>query len=272
MPGRLADKVAIITGAGSGMGRAMAELFAAEGASLVLADISGWQDEVAAALTGSGSNSAVGVQCDVSDEAQVQAMIAAAVDRFGRLDVLCNNAGFGGGMAPLHKQSLELWNKVHDTNIKGVFLGMKYGIAAMLESGGGAIVNTGSASAVVGWKHHSVYAAAKAGVHQMTRIAALDYSAHNIRVNAIAPGTMWTGLVEASKTHDEPPEGFPVLAGIPMGRWGYARDIANAALFLASDDAAYVTGVVLPVDGGYSIGFSGMGAERPGLTTDEGGL
>ncbi|MBU6268378.1 MAG: SDR family oxidoreductase [Sphingomonadales bacterium] len=261
MAGRLQDKICVITGAGSGMGRAMAELFVSEGAKVVCADISGKQDEVAAAL----GDSAVAIHCDVSDEAQVRAMIAKAVDTWGRLDVLCNNAGFGGGMAPLHKQSLELWNKVHDTNIKGSFLGMKYGIEAMLKSGGGAIVNTGSASAVVGWKHHSVYAAAKAGVHQMTKIAALDYSDKNIRVNAIAPGTMWTGLVEASKTHAEPPADFPTLAGIPMGRWGTARDIAEAALYLASDAAAYVTGVVLPVDGGYSIGFSGMGAERPGL-------
>jgi NAD(P)-dependent dehydrogenase (short-subunit alcohol dehydrogenase family) len=144
---------------------------------------------------------------------------------------------------------------------------MKYGIAAMLKTGGGAIVNTTSASGIVGWKHHSVYGAAKAGVNQLTKAAALDYSHSNIRVNAIAPGTMWTGLVEASKTHAEPPKEFPVLAGIPLGRWGLARDIANAALYLASDEAAYVTGVVLPVDGGYSIGFSGMGAERPGLTT-----
>lgn len=263
MSGRLAGKVCVITGAGSGMGRAMAERFAAEGARLVLADISGNQDAVAGAL----GNGAVGVRCDVSSEDDVQAMIATAEERFGRLDVLCNNAGFGGPMAPLHKQTSETWDKVHATNIKGAWLGMKYGVISMLKTGGGAIVNTTSASGVVGWKHHSVYGAAKAGVNQLTKIAALDYSDKNIRVNAIAPGTMWTGLVEASKTHDEPPADFPRLAGIPLGRWGLARDIANAALYLASHEAAYVTGVILPVDGGYSIGFSGMGAERPGLTT-----
>jgi NAD(P)-dependent dehydrogenase (short-subunit alcohol dehydrogenase family) len=103
----------------------------------------------------------------------------------------------------------------------------------------------------------------------MTKIAALDYADKNIRVNAIAPGTMWTGLVAASQTHETPPEGFPMLAGIPMARWGTAMDIANAALYFASDEANYVTGTILPVDGGYSIGFSGMGAERPGLTTAE---
>lgn len=263
MAGRLQDKVCVITGAGSGMGRAMARLFHAEGAKLVLADISGKENEVAADLGGD----TVAVHCDVSDEAQVKAMIATAEDRFGRLDVLCNNAGFGGGMAALHEQSIELWDKVHGTNIRGVFLGMKYGIESMLKTGGGAIVNTSSASAVVGWKHHSVYSSAKAGVHQLTKVAALDYSDRNIRVNAVAPGTMWTGLVEAARTHDAPPEGFPTLAGIPMGRWGRAEDIANAALFLASEDASYVTGVILPVDGGYSIGFSGMGAERPGIVS-----
>jgi len=270
---RLANKIAVITGAGSGMGKAMAQRFTEEGASVVLADISGKQDEVAAAInaqaSASGANAvrAVPVHCDVADEGQVQEMIATAEREFGRLDILCNNAGFGGGMAALHEQSLDHWNRVHDTNIKGVFLGMKYGIISMLRTGGGAIVNTTSASGIVGWKHHSVYGAAKAGVNQLVKAAALDYSDKNIRVNGVAPGTMWTGLVEASKTHATPPAEFPVLAGIPMGRWGLAVDIANAALFLASDEAAYITGVVIPVDGGYSIGFSGMGAERPGLTT-----
>lgn len=263
MAGRLEGKVAVITGAGSGMGRSMAELFHAEGAKLVLADISGKHEEVAAAL----GETAVGVRCDVSSEPEVEAMIATAVDTFGKLDILCNNAGFGGPMAPLHEQSIETWDRVHATNIRGAFLGIKHGVIAMMKTGGGAIVNTTSASGVVGWKHHSVYGAAKAGVNQLTKTAALDYSDKNIRINAIAPGTMWTGLVEASQTHAEPPADYPVLAGIPLGRWGLARDIANAALYLASDEAAYVTGVVLPVDGGYCIGFSGMGAERPGIVS-----
>ncbi|MEW9856129.1 SDR family NAD(P)-dependent oxidoreductase [Novosphingobium sp. M1R2S20] len=268
MAGRLEGKIAVITGAGSGMGKAMAELFSAEGAKLVLADISGKQDDVAAAV----GNGAIGIRCDVSNEEDVQAMIAKAEDAFGRLDILCNNAGFGGPMAPLHQQTTETWDKVHGTNLRGAFLGIKYGVISMLKTGGGSIVNTTSASGVVGWKHHSVYGAAKAGVNQLTKIAALDYSDKNIRVNAIAPGTMWTGLVQASQTHDTPPEDFPKLAGIPMGRWGLAKDIANAALFFASEESAYVTGTVLPVDGGYCIGFSGMGAERPGIAsvnTDE---
>jgi NAD(P)-dependent dehydrogenase (short-subunit alcohol dehydrogenase family) len=258
---RLANKVAVITGAGSGMGKSMAELFSAEGAKVVLADISGQQNEVAAAI----GEAAVPVQCNVADEGDVQRMIATAEEEFGRLDIMVNNAGFGGGMAPLHEQSTENWDRVHSVNIRGVFFGMKYAIISMLKSGGGAIVNVGSASGVVGWKHHSIYGAAKAGVHQLTKAAALDYADNNIRANAIAPGTMWTGLVEASKTHATPPPGQPTLPGIPLNRWGLARDIANAALYLASDEAAYVTGVILPVDGGYCIGFSGMGAENPGM-------
>ncbi|MDR2856831.1 MAG: SDR family oxidoreductase [Novosphingobium sp.] len=269
---RLENRIAVITGAGSGMGRAMAELFSSEGAQVVLADISGRQNDVAAAINAAqaaGANAvrAVPVHCDVSNEGDVQNMIATAEKEFGKLDILCNNAGFGGPMAALHEQTSEIWDKVHATNIKGAWLGMKYGVISMLKSGGGSIVNTTSASGVVGWKHHSVYGSAKAGVNALTRAAALDYSDKGIRVNAIAPGTMWTGLVGASQQHAEPPADFPTLAGIPLGRWGLAKDIANAALYLASDEAAYVTGVVLPVDGGYCIGFSGMGAERPGLTT-----
>ena len=273
MAGRLDGKIAVITGGGSGMGKAMARRFTEEGARVVVADISGAQDEVAEALNnqasshGENARIALAVRADVSSEDDVKAMIAAAESEFGRLDILCNNAGFGGPMAPLADQDLETWDKVHATNIRGAFLGIKYGVRSMLKSGGGSIVNTTSISGVVGWKHHGLYGSAKAGVNQLTRAAALDYSADNIRVNAVAPGTMWTGLVEASKTHETPPEGYPTLAGIPMGRWGLAVDIANAALFLASDEAAYITGVVLPVDGGYGIGFSGMGAERPGITT-----
>lgn len=263
---RLASKIAVITGAGSGMGKAMAERFVREGARVVLADITGEQDAVAEML----GEAAVAVHCDVSQEEHVLAMINLAEDRFGRLDILCNNAGFGGPMGPLADQSSETWDYVHGVNIRGVFLGMKYGIQSMLKSGGGAIVNTGSTSAVIGWKGHGVYGAAKAGVHQLTKVAALDYAKFNIRVNAIAPGTIWTGLVPQSKEIPFPPaDGFR-LPGIPMDRWGTATDIANAALFLASDEAAYITGAILPIDGGYCIGFSGMGAEHSGLPTSDG--
>jgi NAD(P)-dependent dehydrogenase (short-subunit alcohol dehydrogenase family) len=257
---RLANKVAVITGAGSGMGKAMAEMFSTEGARVVCTDISGKEQEVAAAI----GAAALALHADVAKEEDVRNMIAFAEERFGRLDILCNNAGFGGGMAPLHEQSTENWDRIHATNLRGVFFGMKYGVMSMMKSGGGAIVNTTSASGVVGWKHHSIYGAAKAGVNQLTKSAALDYAHLKIRINAVAPGTIWTGLVQASKQYAEPPPGYFRLPGIPMDRWGTAREIAAAALFLASDDASYITGHILPVDGGYCVGFSGMGAERLG--------
>jgi NAD(P)-dependent dehydrogenase (short-subunit alcohol dehydrogenase family) len=260
---RLANKVAVITGAGSGMGKAMAHMFAAEGAKVVCADISGKQDEVAAAI----GAAAIAVQTNVANEIDIQNMIATAEKKFGRIDILVNNAGFGGGTAPLHEQPTENWDRVHSVNIRGVFFGMKYGVISMMKTGGGAIVNITSASGVVGWKTHSIYGAAKAGVNQLTKSAALDYAGHNIRINAVAPGTIWTGLVPMSKESPEPPPGIWRLPGIPLDRWGLAKDIAAAALFLASDEAGYITGVILPVDGGYCIGFSGMGAENSGAGT-----
>jgi NAD(P)-dependent dehydrogenase (short-subunit alcohol dehydrogenase family) len=260
---RLEQKVAVITGAGSGVGRATAKLFAAEGAKVVCADISGDQDSVAAEI----GETAIGVRSDVAKEDDVRTMIATAEERFGRLDILVNNAGFGGGLAPLHEQTAEHWDRVHAVNIRAVFLGMRYGIISMLRSGGGAIVNVSSSSGMVGRKHHSVYGAAKAGVNQLTKAAALDYARANIRVNAVLPGSVWTGLVPASKEHSEPPPGVARPAGIPMDRWGLPRELAAAVLFLASDEASFITGALLPVDGGYCIGFSGMGAEHTGAAS-----
>jgi NAD(P)-dependent dehydrogenase (short-subunit alcohol dehydrogenase family) len=259
---RLQNKVAVITGAGSGMGKAMAEMFAAEGAKVICADISGEEEAIAASI----GSAACAVHADVALESDVQNMIATAEKNFGRLDILCNNAGFGGGMAPIHEQTTEAWDRVHSVNLKGVFFGIKYGVISMLKTGGGAIVNTTSASGVVGWKHHGIYGAAKAGVNQLTKAAALDYAQCGIRVNAIAPGTIWTGLVPASRENPVPPPGIRRLPGIPIDRWGLASEIAAAALFLASDEASYITGTILPVDGGYCIGFSGMGAEHSGMS------
>ncbi|MEX5711756.1 MULTISPECIES: SDR family NAD(P)-dependent oxidoreductase [unclassified Parafrankia] len=260
---RLKDKVAVITGAGSGIGKAIAHRFAAEGASVVCASVSGRAVDVAAEI----GDGALGVRADVSDEADVQRMIGAAEEAFGRIDILVNNAGFGGKLKPIHEQSTEDWDRVHGVNLRGVFFCMKYGIMSMRRTGGGSVVNISSTTAVIGWKHHGIYGAAKAGVNQLTRVAALDYADDNIRVNAVCPGTIWTGLVQMSKEHPEPPPGVFRLPGIPMDRWGVSDEIAAAALFLASDEASYVTGVLMPVDGGYSVGFSGMGAEKSGQPT-----
>jgi NAD(P)-dependent dehydrogenase (short-subunit alcohol dehydrogenase family) len=255
---RLTGKVAVVTGAGSGIGAATARLFAREGARVVCADISGAQDAVASGL----GETAIGVRADVGAEDDVRRLITSAEEHFGQLDLLVNNAGFGGGTKPLHEQTIENWDRVHEVNLRGVFLCMKYGVASMRASGGGAIVNISSASALVGWKHHSVYGAAKAGVNQLTKAAALDYADDGIRVNAVSPGTIWTGLVPAAAQFAEPPPDMPRVPGIPMDRWGLAEEVAAAVLFLAGDEASYITGAVLPVDGGYAIGFPGQGGER----------
>jgi NAD(P)-dependent dehydrogenase (short-subunit alcohol dehydrogenase family) len=213
----------------------------------VCADRSGSEAETAAAL----GNVAVAVHADVAVSADVRSMIQTAVQKFGRLDILCNNAGFGGPIMPLGEHTEENFDNVVAVNLKGVFLGMKFGIEAMLQTGGGSIVNTASAAGLVGWKGHGVYAAAKGGVIQMTKCAALDYAERGIRVNAICPGTTWTGLVKASVHHSVPPPGAVAPPGTPMNRWGLAGELAAAALFLASDESSFITGVALPVDGGY---------------------
>jgi NAD(P)-dependent dehydrogenase (short-subunit alcohol dehydrogenase family) len=255
--GRLEGKVAVITGAASGMGKAMARLFVREGAKVVCADRSGAQDKVAASL----GDAAVAVQVDVSVAAEVERMVATAEEKFGKLDVICNNAGFGGGLMPFADFTEEHYDRVVATNMKGVFLGMKYAIQAMLRNGGGSVVNTASVAGMVGWMGHGVYGGAKSGVVQFTRCAALDYAAQNIRVNAISPGIFWTGLSGATDDVPVPPADKKMPYDIPIARWGLAEEIANAALFFASDESSYVTGVIMPVDGGFS---AGPAAKMPG--------
>ncbi len=251
MAGRIAGKIAAVTGAGSGMGRAIAELFVAEGATVICADISGNQDAVAASL----GDAAIPLRADVTSSSDVQRMIATAEDRFGRLDILCNNAGYGGPTdLPFHEQDEELFNRLIDVNLKGVYYGMRHAIGLMLKTGGGSIVNIASAAGLVGWKDIACYSATKGGVVQLTKSVALDYADKGIRVNAVCPGTVWTGMVPWSNGTREPPANANALPGIPMNRWGLDREIAAAALFLASDEASYVTGAALPVDGGYVAG------------------
>ena len=243
--GRLTGKAAIITGAGSGIGWAAARRFADEGARVVCADISGREREIAGLL----GEVALPVSVDVTKSADVQRMVATAVDHFGRLDILLNNAGFGGPHAALADIDEATFDTILAINLKGVFLGMKYAIPAMLDAGGGAIVNTASASGLVGWKGLSCYAAAKAAVVQMTKSAALDYAKTNVRINAICPGMTYTGMA-GGKPDDEVPPGDYLPT--PMARWGEPAELASAALFLASDEASFITGAALAVDGGYS--------------------
>jgi len=244
MAGRLGGKVAIITGAGSGMGAATAELFYREGAKLVLADISGEQEKLAKRL---GDN-AIAVHTDVSKEADVQAMVETAVATFGKLDVLYNNAGIDGQLALTGEYTTDAWNQVIAVNLTGPFLGMRYGIPAMLQSGGGSIISTASMAAHVAFPKMPAYCASKGGVVMLTRNAAVEYAAQGIRVNAILPGVIDTGM--SKSLPDDLIQG--VKKATPQARIADASEIASVALFLASDESSFITGQAIVVDGGYT--------------------
>jgi NAD(P)-dependent dehydrogenase (short-subunit alcohol dehydrogenase family) len=244
MAQRLAGRVAVITGAGSGIGAAMAALFVREGANVVLADISGQQEEVAQRL----GSSAIGVRADVSKGGDVRAMLQVAIDKFGRLDILCNNAGIDGPMAPTGEYREEDFDRVIAVNLTAVFLGMRYAIPLMLASGGGSIVNTASMAAVVAFPTMPAYCAAKGGVVMLTKTAAVDYASQGIRVNAVLPGVIATGMTRSMPAHYIE----AVKKVTPMNRMAEPSEVANLALFLASDESSFITGTAMTVDGGYT--------------------
>ena len=244
------DSVAIVTGASSGIGRAAAMRFAAEGASVVAADVdtAGGEDTVDTIHEDGGE--ATFVETDVSDRGDVEAMVATAVERYGGLDFAFNNAGIEGHNDSLVDQSDDDWERVVDINLKGVFLGLQAEIPAMIEDGGGAIVNTSSIAGVVGFQGVSPYVASKHGVIGLTKTAALEYGRDGVRVNAISPGVIETPMVErASTANPEMIEG--VSEATPMGRIGEPEEIGDAAVWLCSADASFVTGETLVIDGGY---------------------
>jgi NAD(P)-dependent dehydrogenase (short-subunit alcohol dehydrogenase family) len=244
MTDRLRGKVALVTGTGSGIGRAIAERFIAEGAKVIAVDISGNQNAVAEKL---GPN-CVPFHADVSKSADVQAMLAAAVSKFGGLHVLCNNAAIEGHMAPVGEYPEEEWEKVMAINLRSVFLGMRYGIPLMLKSGGGSIVNTASMAAMVAFPNMAAYCAAKGGVKQLTKTAAVEYAAQGIRANAICPGTIKTAITAAL-----PPEYIKAIINAnPVKRIAEPVEVAHLALFLASDESSFITGTEITIDGGYT--------------------
>jgi len=253
--GRLDGKVALITGAGKGMGRVAAELFAAEGARVAVADRIRADGEEAVAAIEAGGGTAVFVPVDVSDATEVAAMVAATVAAFGGLHVLYNNAGIfpadDGGATETPEST---WDTVMEVNLKGVWLGCKYGIPAMLESGGGSIINVASFVALMGAATAQIaYTASKGGVLSMTREIAVEYARQGIRANALCPGPIETALL--AELMSDPARRQRRLVHIPMGRLGRAEELAKAALFLASDDASFMTGAQLVVDGGITAAY-----------------
>ena len=247
---RLEGKVALITGGASGMGRSEAEIFAREGAKVVVGDILQAEgSEVVRDIEKAGGQARF-VKLDVTSEADWQAAIAAAVSTFGKLNVLVNNAGISGTFDP-DLMSVKAWDTLMNINAKGVFLGMKYAIPAMQGAGGGAIVNISSISGIVGQDVvHMAYNASKGAVRIMTKSAAVQNARHGIRVNSVHPGML--PPMRTSKATADPAIRAKMIAPVPMKREGRVEEVAYAVLFLASDEASYITGTELVVDGGYT--------------------
>jgi NAD(P)-dependent dehydrogenase (short-subunit alcohol dehydrogenase family) len=254
--GRLDEKVAIITGSASGMGRATAIRFAGEGAAVVIADLNVEGGEAAVRDCKENGGRAVFQKADVSAESEIKALVARAVKEFGRLDITYNNAGVGGAVGPLENISVEDWDKSQAVLLRSVFLGIKHSVPEMRKQGGGSIISTASVAGLRGFAGLHAYCAAKAGVVNLTRSAALEFAKDKIRINCICPGGINTPIL-----HRNQPGGREALEewlkqSQPIPRAGHPEDIAGMALYLASDDSVFVTGQAMVVDGGLTVGAS----------------
>ena len=237
-------KVAVITGGASGIGLATARKLLSEGAKVVLVD---WNEDVSE-IAKTLNNDALGIRCDVSSDTDVQKSVNDIIEKFGHIDFLVANAGIGGGPNKAHEVSVDEWNKVIGVNQTGIFLMNKYVISEMLKNGGGAIVNTSSMYGLVGTTMSFAYSASKGSINQMTRSLALTYARDNISVNAVAPGYVDTPILA-----EVPKDMKDAMANqLPVGRLGKDTEIANLICYLLSDDASFITGAIVPIDGGFT--------------------
>lgn len=248
MSGRFVDRSILVTGAGSGIGRATALLFAKEGGRLALVDWNEADVQKTASLIADAGGEAIAITADVSRDADCRAMVERTLAAYGRLNVAFNNAGVGGSGFPVGDEEEVAWDRVVGVNLKGVFLSMKYELPALIAAGGGAIVNTASVAGLVGERGIGIYSASKHGVVGLTRTAALDYIGKGVRINAVCPGATRTQVL-AAWFQDPKVEEF-VLSRHPIGRIAEPEEIGRAVLFLASDDASFIVGQALAVDGG----------------------
>jgi len=252
--GRLDGKVAVITGSASGIGRGTAMRFAGEGAAVVIADLNVEGGEAAVRDCRENGGRAVFQKADVSSEAEIKALVARAVKEFRRLDIIYNNAGIVGALGPLEQISVEDWDRSIAVLLRSVFLGIKHSVPELRKTGGGSIISTASVAGIRGFAGLHPYCAAKAGVVNLTRSAALEFAKDKIRVNCICPGGINTPILHRNQPGVKEAMEDWMAKGQPMQRAGHPEDIAGMALYLASDDAQWVTGQAMVVDGGLTVG------------------
>jgi len=245
------NKVALITGAGSGLGLATAKAFAESGAAVALADWNEKSARTAADEIVAQGHKALAVACDVSDDAQVEAMVKETVATFGQLDAAFNNAGVQNVLAETTDTTRQDYDRVMDINLRGVWSCMKFELQQMRKQGSGAVVNCSSLGGLVGGAERGIYHASKHGVLGFTKSAALEYAAHGIRINAVCPGLIWTPMVDQMVAAGQGEAMKAMEKSVPMGRVGRPEEIANAVLWLCSEAASYMTGQSISVDGGY---------------------